>query len=234
MVRVAAYLDGFNIYNGMMDKGWGRYRWLDYHALMARYLRGEQHLVGVKYFTSRMTHQPDKWNRQQQYLRALEVRGQVEILAGEFQKKPMRCPKCEKWFKVWQEKKTDVQLATHLVADACQDAFDTFILCTADSDLVPAAEYVKRRLGKWFILVDPPRRHSDDLADLADQHLHSREHFYRQSQLPDPVEHPTPRGRIARIHRPPLWTTRDPGDASAAVDDGEIDLCFRCRQPLPV
>jgi hypothetical protein len=30
--RVIAYVDGFNFYHGLMDKGWGRFRWLDYHA----------------------------------------------------------------------------------------------------------------------------------------------------------------------------------------------------------
>ena len=30
--RVAAYVDGYNFYHGLMAKRWGRFRWLDYSA----------------------------------------------------------------------------------------------------------------------------------------------------------------------------------------------------------
>lgn len=57
--RVAVYLDGFNFYHGLMAKGWGRYRWLDYHALVARRILVGQTLVAFKYFTS-VVNDPDK------------------------------------------------------------------------------------------------------------------------------------------------------------------------------
>lgn len=230
--RVAAYLDGFNVYNGMITKGWGRYRWLDYSALMARYLRDGQHLVGVKYFTSHMVHQPDRFERQRLYLKALEVRGGLDIVAGKFTSRLVRCKGCGKRFKVPQEKRTDVNLATHLLADAFDDLFDTFFVCTADSDLIPAVSYVQRRFRKRFLLIDPPRRHSDELAEIADAHLHSREYYYRQSQLPDPVEYVTKKGRTRRIHRPPSWSTSATAPPFSEPDDEGVVHCVVCCQPL--
>jgi hypothetical protein len=93
---------------------------------------------------------------------------------------------------------------------------------------------VQQRFEKWFILIDPPRRHSDELAQIADQHLHSREYYYRQSQLPDPVEYVTRKGRMRRIHRPSMWSTGD--TASHYVNpngDGALH-CVACDRPLPV
>jgi uncharacterized LabA/DUF88 family protein len=232
--RVVAYLDGFNIYNGMMAKGWGRYRWLDYPALLRRYLRAPQELVGIKYFTARMTHQPDKYARQQQYLRALEERGGIEILAGKFTSRRVFCRKCSKWFRVPQEKRTDVNLATHLVADAFDDQFDTFLICTADSDLIPAVNYVQERFKKRFFLIDPPRRHSDELAEIADGHLRSNKQFFRQSQLPDPVEYVTRRGKTKRIHKPASWADAGVAEPWSDPDEDGLVFCLTCNQPWPV
>jgi hypothetical protein len=229
--RVSAYLDGFNIYNGMMAKGWGHYRWLDYRALLHRYMRPPQELGPVKYFTSRMTHQPEKHARQALYIRALQVRGGIEIIDGTWTMKPVKCTKCKRYFKVPQEKRTDVNLATHLVADAFDDRFDTFVLVTADSDLIPAISYVKERFGKRFMLVDPPRRHDGTLRALADLHLHSRKDFYRQSQLPDPVEYRTRRGRTKRIHRPPSWSRTLRSADPMSIEAGN-SYCVTCRLPV--
>ena len=48
--RVMVYVDGFNLYYGIMDKGWGRYRWLDVQALIAAFIRPPQTLVTVHFY----------------------------------------------------------------------------------------------------------------------------------------------------------------------------------------
>ena len=50
--RVAAYIDGFNLYYGLRSKGWRRYYWLDLRRLVERLLRRGQQLVAVRYFTT--------------------------------------------------------------------------------------------------------------------------------------------------------------------------------------
>lgn len=155
----------------------------------------------------------------------------MEIIDGTWTMKRVRCTKCKRTFEVPQEKRTDVNLATHLVADAFLDRYDTFVLVTGDSDLIPAITYVRETFGKRFLLIDPPRRHDGTLRQIADQHLHSRKDFYRQSQLPDPVEYRTRGGKIKRIHRPPSWSRRSPS-ASLGVEEGN-SYCVTCRLPLP-
>lgn len=209
--RVAAYIDGFNFYHGLMAKGWGRYRWLDYRALMERFLMPGQQLEIAKYFTTRVTHQPESWRRQDVYLKALERRGGLEVVPGTFEMRKVQCRgACGEWYKRPQEKRTDVNLATHLVADSYEDLFDTaFVLC-ADSDIIGAVEMIQQRHGRRVVLIDPPRRHSDELAALADSHLHITKSRLGQCQLPDPVEYPNRRGKVQRLHCPESWRPGPP------------------------
>lgn len=188
-----------------MAKGWGRFRWLDYRALIERFVLDGQSLEFVKYFTTRVTHQPKSLARQDNYLLALAHRGGIEIIPGVFEKRQVQCQsECGRWYRRPQEKRTDVNIATHLVSDAYEDRFDTFILICADSDLVPAADHLIRRHGKRMILIDPPRRHSDELAELAHAHLRVSSSRLNQSQLPDPVEIPKRKG-TRRIYKPDTW-----------------------------
>src|SRR3989304_4835741 len=75
MERVIVYIDGFNLYFGICDKGWRRYLWLDLPALATRLLTPGQQLVATKYFTARVRADPGKIRRQSTYLQALEARG---------------------------------------------------------------------------------------------------------------------------------------------------------------
>lgn len=214
--RVAVYIDGFNVYHGLMDKGWGRYRWLDYVALMERFMLPHQELVLVKYFTSLMRHQPSTLLRQEEYLRALEARGGIEVIRGEFEARKVKCRKCGEWYKRPQEKKTDVNLATHLIVDGFDDRYDRVILMTADSDLVPAAKVVVGRLVKALVLLDPPRRHCNELVELAHAHLHVGKSWMARAQLPNPVEFTNTRGKVKRLWRPDGW------DADAVLEGGGL------------
>ena len=132
----------------------------------------------------------------------------MEIVEGEFETRTVRCQAdCGQWYKRPQEKRTDVNLAVHLVSDSWCDLMDTVLLICADSDLVPAVEFLKYEHGRRIILVDPPRRHSDDLAKLADARLHLTSSDLNQSQLPNPVEFQNRRNKTKRLHAPPDWTS---------------------------
>ena len=48
MTRVLVYVDGFNLYHGLRDKGWRRYYWLDARRLAERLLLADQTLVAVR------------------------------------------------------------------------------------------------------------------------------------------------------------------------------------------
>jgi hypothetical protein len=63
MNRVVAYIDGFNLYFGLKDRGWKKYYWLDIQKLCENLIISNQELVKVKYFTARVNHPQDTKNR---------------------------------------------------------------------------------------------------------------------------------------------------------------------------
>jgi hypothetical protein len=95
MERVIVYIDGFNLYFGICNKGWRRYLWLDLPALASRILTPKQHLVSTKYFTAKVRANKAKIARQSTYLQALQVRGGIEIFFGRYQKKIKQCKNCQ-------------------------------------------------------------------------------------------------------------------------------------------
>ena len=135
---MAAYVDGFNLYYGLRSKGWRRYYWLDVRRLAENLLRPGQSLVAVRYFTARIRPQPDdpgKPVRQDTYLQALATLPDLHIHYGYYLAKDRRCSQCGADLQIYEEKMTDVNMAVEMLGDAQDDAFDTAILVSADSDL---------------------------------------------------------------------------------------------------
>ena len=82
--RIIVYVDGFNMYFGMMDAGFSYCRWLNIKTLAQSLLQPHQQLAEVKYFTARVANNPDKQKRQNTYLEALYETG-VKIFYGQYQ-----------------------------------------------------------------------------------------------------------------------------------------------------
>lgn len=118
------------------------------------------------------------------------------------QKKTMTCRSCGSGWVSYEEKETDVAIATAFVEDAAGKAFDTAIIVSADSDLCPAVRSV-RRLHPTAKLVAafPPRRRSDDLRRAVDASLTIARSKLAHAQLPDQVL--SPDGRP--LPRPAKW-----------------------------
>lgn len=205
MNRVAAYIDGFNLYFGLRSKGWRRYFWLDIEQVAKRLLKPGQTLVGVKYFTSHVSANatnPGKEQRQRDYLSALATLSVTKCYFGQYLQKEAKCRQCgAKWTK-YEEKMTDVNIAVELLSDAYQDIFDTALLLSADSDLTSPIARVRQLFPtKRVIVVMPPERTSERLKQTANGWLRLGEAIIRQSQLPDPVIIPS--GHL--INRPQKW-----------------------------
>ena len=203
--RVSVYIDGFNFYNGLKAKGWGRYRWLNIAALSQRLLFEDQELVDVRYFTSLMHHEPESLKRQQHYLAALELDGGVTVHHGRFERREMECSQCGHSYRRPQEKETDVRMAVQMVVDAMNDRFDVALVVTADSDLVPAVETVRSEFGKVVLIVHPPRRHGSQLIEAADGERFISRSWLNQAQFPDPLLLTKPNGKIRTFVKPPSW-----------------------------
>lgn len=203
--RVVAYIDGFNLYFGLKSKRWKRFYWLDVRALSHSLLKLNQQLVAVKYFTSRVSASPtdpDQVRRQNTYLEALSTLPDTVVFYGHYLAKPIRCHSCGSQWVKHDEKMTDVNIATEMLADAFQDRFDTALLISADSDL--AAPIIKVRSlfpAKRIIVVFPPDRVSERLRREASRSFTLGRSYIARSQLPNPVNKP---GGFP-LNRPSTW-----------------------------
>jgi hypothetical protein len=154
---VVAYIDGFNLYFGIRwqamkigspqvpDPRWYSYLWLDLQRMCQRMLTDRQELVAIKYFTAPIMGGKKKRERQNAYLDAIRTLPKVQIILGRFEPEKKECGKCKHPNLHPQEKKTDVNIATNLICDAIADVYDTAILVTADSDIVPAVQAVTQQ-----------------------------------------------------------------------------------------
>jgi hypothetical protein len=117
-IRVAAYVDGFNLYHGLKEKHGRRYLWLDLQALVASLLKPGQRLEKVRYFTARVRNEPAALACQATYLHALGAHTNVEIVLGRFQQKRQVCRRCGATWRTYEEKETDVSIAVSLLRTA--------------------------------------------------------------------------------------------------------------------
>lgn len=165
--RVIVYIDGFNLYFGLRNAGYSKCKWLNLYAFSKSLLKENQELISVKYFTSRITKDPERQKRQNTYLEALEAAG-VKILYGKFQADKVECLRCGRIWINYNEKLTDVNLATHMLVDAYKDQYDTAVLVSGDSDLVPPVRSVHENFSnKRVFIVFPPRRHNVSMSAVA-------------------------------------------------------------------
>ena len=126
---VMGCIDGYNLYFGMHEEAVAergirrtqpdaelfRHMWLDVQGLAAGLLLfPTQELVGVKYFTSPISSNEGKQERQNKYLDALRTRPLIEIIFGRFQPDRKECDRCGHPASRPQEKKTDVNIAVNM------------------------------------------------------------------------------------------------------------------------
>lgn len=121
--RVTVYVDGFNLYFGMMEAGFSYCKWLNIKVLAENLLHSNQILTEIKYFTARVSNNPDKQKRQATYLEALYEMG-IKIYYGHYQLNNTECRRCGNIWPNANEKMTDVNIATQLIVDAYQDKYN--------------------------------------------------------------------------------------------------------------
>ena len=188
MQTVITYIDGFNLYFGLRDKYDRKYIWLDIKKLSLTFLKPGQQLVKVKYFTSRIKSNKSKIQRQSAYLDALLTLDDVEIYYGQYFINDHTCPACGTVEQIPTEKMTDVNIATHLLVDAFNNAFDVALLISADTDLTgPVEQILKLFPKKKIVLALPPERTSFQLQEVASAYFRIGRGNFVKSQLPDVV-----------------------------------------------
>ena len=194
------YIDGFNLYFGMTEK-WKDIKWLDIYSLANDLLKPGQQLVEVKYFTSRISNDPNKQKRQTTYLEAIQETGAI-IIYGQYQHNTQTCRRCGDSWASPKEKMTDVNIATHLIMDAHLNHFDKAILISGDSDLVPPIAAVQHHFKpKEVIVAFPPNRHNNKVKHVAAATMTLGRKTLKQNQLPLKITKPN--GYI--LEKPNEW-----------------------------
>jgi uncharacterized LabA/DUF88 family protein len=208
VARVMFFIDGFNVYHSLQayhpqkkTLPYRKYLWLDFLALAQGFIRKQDLLCGVYYFTAYATWKPHSMKRHRLLIDALKNRG-VQVVMGRFKDKDAHCKKCGASFVNKEEKQTDVNIAVYLFKEALANTFDTAVVLTNDTDLVPAIHWLKKsfpakRVGVLF----PIDRWAVELKNACDFWRRIEKKYLKKCQFPYSVKLPS--GIV--LLRPPEW-----------------------------
>ena len=196
-LRTHVYVDGFNLYNGILKKN-PKFKWLNLVALCEHILNQNNEVRAVHFFTAKVNgkRDPDQPNRQQIYFRELNTLPQVRIHLGHFLSQPQKMLAAESWptgnkFHMvmrTEEKGSDVNLATQLLVDAFDDAFDVAVIISNDGDLKSAISVVRDRFKKTIGIIFPRHPISRALKPLAHFTNTPTSTALKLSQFPDEMK----------------------------------------------
>ena len=204
--RVSIYVDGFNLYYGAL-KAHPEVRWLDLGALGARLFPGS--VVTIRYVTARVSAARDAHaqGRQKLYLQALETVPNLTAHFGHFTVQhswmPLANPSATGARTVevlkTEEKGSDVNLATYLLLDGVDRAYDQAVVISDDSDLAEPITQAAGRFAPVHIL--SPRGYTFGAFRAASSIVQLQRADLAASQFPSPLTLPS--GRT--VTRPPRW-----------------------------
>ena len=188
MHRVIAFVDGFNLYHSLADEpNYSKYKWLNIRKLLELYVAPKD-LREVYYFTSLTTWNADKMSRHKVLLRAFEQVG-ASIVYGEFRRRDRYCPNCKTHYIAHEEKQTDVNIAIYLFRLAIEDRYDTALILSGDSDLIPSIKAVKATFpSKRTGVLIPIGRRAEELKATCDFSIKIREKNLAKCQFENPLK----------------------------------------------
>jgi uncharacterized LabA/DUF88 family protein len=187
--RVIVYVDGFNFYYGLKkEQNWKKYYWLDIVKFFELFMRPDQELIAVKYFSARVD-DIDKGLRQSAFFQANKENKKFQLILGKYLRKSLKCHSCGSIIHTYEEKESDVRIATQVVYDVLKNKCDLSIIVSADSDMVPAIELSVVE-GHKVVVYFPPFQSSNSLAAISNckpLQLKQYESRFKQCILPDIV-----------------------------------------------
>jgi uncharacterized LabA/DUF88 family protein len=199
--RVIVYIDGFNLYFGIKEAEFPNCKWLDIKSMAKDLLLNNQIIIDIKYFTSRVSNDPEKQKRQGTFIEALENTG-VKIYYGHYKTTQFHCRSCGATWSNYNEKMTDVNIATQLILDAYKDNYDMAMLISGDSDLVPPIKAIHETFpGKRVFAAFPPKRLNRSITVVTKGYLVIGRKMLSEHQLP--LEIKKRDGFI--INKPDVW-----------------------------
>jgi uncharacterized LabA/DUF88 family protein len=208
MQKANVYIDGFNLYYGLL-KG-SNCKWLDLSKLCALYLPSYE-INQIRYFTAYVTPRdddPDQIERQRVYIRALKTIPNLSVHFGRFLSKEKDMylanskPGQPEFATVirTEEKGSDVNLATHLLYDGVRGHCDAAVVVSNDSDLLEPIKILRRDYSLTVGLLNPQAKPSKHLRKNTDFVKQIRSGPLNACQLP-----PALSDSKGTITKPSVW-----------------------------
>lgn len=214
MSRATTWLfDGFNLHHSILqatDRASAPALWIDPMALASahQYLLGKETHVGrVEYFTAMPHHlresDPEALERHRLHLRALTARRpHCGVHLGHFQ------PREGLEGRLWQEKGTDMAIATASMRACLDDPTGALVIVSGDSDFLPLVRLIKERWpGVDMRFAFPAHRSSRLLRQSCPGSFSLNPLSYAKSQLPHRIRLPSGK----HIECPGAWSSEAPG-----------------------
>jgi len=202
MERVIAYIDGYNLYYGLREKGWKHLYWLNIKLLVENLMRPGQALIVTKYFTTIVREPGGRHQRQAVFLEALQTLTDFQVFYGHFLSDTIACRHCGYTYQTHHEKMTDVNISVQMMTDVYCDRFDTALLMSGDSDLLGSVRAVRELFSaKRVVVAFPPARSSKALQKATNAYFTVGRRELAKSLFPDPVVKAD--GHV--LHRPTEW-----------------------------
>jgi uncharacterized LabA/DUF88 family protein len=214
-MSIYVYVDAFNFYYGL-TKG-TPYRWCNLGKL-AQLLLPNDSVDVIKVFAAyskNFPNNPAASQRQKTYLRALSTIPNLEMYTSKFSPAERYFPLSDglpnktEMVKVRfsKEKGSDVKLASQLLIDGFEDAYDMAVIFTNDSDLTMPIQIARYRLGKRIGVIlttrppDSSRPGSKELMKYANFTKLVTDEMLAASQFPDRFTD----AKGSRIEKPDTW-----------------------------
>ncbi len=209
MKKVEVFIDGFNLYHGILDcnetSTYRKVLWLDIMRFIKSYvIKPNETLNSIYYFTALPKKNTGRLERHNTYCSVLMNSG-IKVIYGNYKTKNIRCKICNQEFSTFEEKETDVNIALAILKRAVEDGYDKAILFSGDSDLAPAIENTKELYPqKEFQILFPINRNKSkrlkQVSPLAP--IYQYLPCYKKCQFPDFVDLKTGE----KIKKPLEWS----------------------------
>ena len=193
------YIDGFNLYYRLKKTP---FKWLNLGSFVNSCLNLDKHRIEkIKYFSAKITRtpfDPQKPIRQNMYLSAIRTIPNIDVILGRFKKREITGLLCDSkgketeelvTIKKFEEKNSDVNIATHLVADGYEGKYDCAVLISNDSDLTTPLLHIKKNLGKTVVVISPYKKIQVDLKKSSHYCKKlSSDDIFRENQFPQKIK----------------------------------------------
>lgn len=218
-MKTVVYVDGYNLYYGLLRKT--RLKWLDLFSLFQDHVLNQQaQVTEVRYYTApvlgRMCDDQASPDRQRLYIQALRKThpSKISIIQGKivastpYQRLVNEIPEAPhlKMIQVYDfnEKKSDVNLASDLITGAWTGVYEQAVICSNDTDLEAALASVRKhhpglRLGVVApVAGEDHRKISRGLIAHAHWHKPLSKTHLQNAQLPERIP-------SSSIRKPDTW-----------------------------